>query len=69
MRELQEGLKRCIAQGKEIVHADECCYNQRQMLAHTYAARGRNVVQKVMLPPEPNIAVVGAISTRRGLIC
>lgn len=55
-------------ENREIIMIDECVFSQRSYKQYAWAAVGCNVTASVNWKSERAIAVLGAISSRRGLI-
>lgn len=68
LTDLKRAIDTAVDKGHEIVMADECCFNQKQVVKCAWAGKGDSVKPLVMIAPEPCLAVIGAISEKRGLI-
>ena len=61
-------LAECLSNGEEFIFADDCLFNQKHLPTHAWSNKYANVQATEIVKYEPCVAVVGAISTHRGII-
>jgi hypothetical protein len=68
LKNMKSEILRIQAEDGEIVMIDECLFNQKQVMKTAWMIAGSNVVPEVMWPYQKCVAVLAAISNKRGLV-
>ena len=67
--ELVKYYSRCLRFDQEVILIDEAVFSQKSCKPYAWAAAGSNVVASAWWKSQPCVAVCGAVSEQRGLIC